>query len=692
MIHIVRKNAPSGLRQLARTGRTAAARFFAVPFEQRAQKQFDFDRYVTPDFMRLALGALQVMFRGKCAYCESLTTGSSSIIDSFRPRRGVAEVSGQYLLDHYWAQAYEWENLYLSCVVCNRLKANRFPVSGERAPSHANRESLSKEHPLLLDPCRDHPLKHLVFTEDGQVAGGSDRGFATIEILGLNRPELVKARFEIAERVRLAFEGPGTPVLTELLDRDEPFVALRTSLVNAYRGLKPPELKRKASAIASQIQHDAERETATVDTVEGLEHLRARARYIEHVEIWNIGSITHLTMDLSVSMAETTPCFALLGENGFGKSTILECIAMALAGRAPKGLSSKSFVRQGQKEGRVVLRMSGFKEPVEMVVTTKRADDFKFHPRGSRSPVLAYGSSRLLANARHKAPAPGPSPSKIENLFDPFLPLTNIGEWLARVADSRFDDASCTLQALLPDKRRNLTFVRTKGRKVTISDDEGMDLPFEALSDGFQSMLGLSADILEIMYSQGHEAARAAQAVVLIDELGNHLHPKWRMQIVKSLRTAFPQVQFIFSTHEPLCLKGLKDGEVAVLKRDAEGKVYALENLPSLQNLRVDQLLTSQHFGMDSLVDPEIDTELARYRELCGVYPSKRTEQQTKEWNELVTKLTNLGYLGQGWRERTALRALDEATARFVAETPSVDAQALTKSSVLYLTDLLGAR
>jgi len=66
----------------------------------------------------------------------------------------------------------------------------------------------------------------------------------------------------------------------------------------------------------------------------------------------------------------------------------------------------------------------------------------------------------------------------------------------------------------------------------------------------------------------------SASAIVLIDELDAHLHPRWKMRIVSSLRKAFPQVQFIASTHDPLVLRGIRNNEVAVLRRvSGEGTI-----------------------------------------------------------------------------------------------------------------------
>lgn len=153
-----------------------------------------------------------------------------------------------------------------------------------------------------------------------------------------------------------------------------------------------------------------------------------------------------------------------------------------------------------------------------------------------------------------------------------------------------------------------------------------------------------------------------AEGIVVIDELGAHLHPRWRMQIVQSLRDVFPRVQFLASTHDPLCLRGLGDGEVAVLRRAPEGGVFTVTDLPPIQGLRVDQILTSEVFGLNSTIDPTLDSLFARYYELKGKWTLSSAEK--KELRTLRGQLDQYRLLGQSPRERLMLEAADNFLAQ----------------------------
>ncbi len=144
----------------------------------------------------------------------------------------------------------------------------------------------------------------------------------------------------------------------------------------------------------------------------------------------------------------------------------------------------------------------------------------------------------------------------------------------------------------------------------------------------------------------------------MIDELGAHLHPRWKMRIVSALRDVFPRVQFIASTHDPLCLRGLLDGEVTLLRRLPEGQIFRVEELPSVEGLRVDQLLTSEFFGLNTTFDPEVDRLFQRYYELKGKWSLDAEEEQ--ELERLRVELDKHRVLGRTRRERILLEAADD--------------------------------
>ncbi|MGM0706284.1 MAG: AAA family ATPase, partial [Bacteroidota bacterium] len=95
--------------------------------------------------------------------------------------------------------------------------------------------------------------------------------------------------------------------------------------------------------------------------------------------------------------------------------------------------------------------------------------------------------------------------------------------------------------------------------------------PLDYLSDGQRTTLTLVGDLATRMARLnphlGEDALSATPGVVLIDELGLHLHPTWQRHIVQDLRRTFPQVQFITTTHSPQIISEVEPSALIHLKR-----------------------------------------------------------------------------------------------------------------------------
>ncbi len=718
--------------------REMAARFFAQPIESRRQRRFGrFKVYTHPEVK----AALKELFRGKCAYCEGRYSVSQPMdAEHFRPKDGVA-VAGE-LKTGYWWLASEWTNLYAVCIDCGRVrdqdvvgervrsgKGDRFPLADEACRATAPGQE-AEEEPLLLDPCVDDPEEHLVFTDDGLVVSETPRGRTTIEVLGLNRAGLVARRREAATRIQVFTRGlrsdlesvrSGEQIQTqigqevaELVEQTEPdqeFAALKRQLIRralvdlglakasaGIPGERAPITLREQQRVASEfLRYQRSQDDYSLDNVADREKYFSKRRLVERIEVRNLRAVRDVKLDLTAS-GGSTPWTMFLGENGTGKSTVLQALALALCGaRYYSRLAERfaiepaGFVRTGCKSGSIKVYLTpDVDRRIKPHTLTFFTDRLEFKSASGRRTVirdgvvptgageawgiqvllLGYGATRLLPRApeRDKERSKDSDFAKLENLFDPFVPLIDARRWMLGLPQDRFDYTARALKTLL-DLRDRDVLIREDG-EVWLKSHRSK-VPLERLSDGYQSIIALTADILDVVLELW-DSPELAEGVVLVDEIATHLHPTWKLRIVSTLRQFLPRMQFIATTHDPLSLRGLADGEVVVMRRDARGRSMAITDLPSVAGLRADQLLTSEFFGLSSTLDPAYQRLFEKTYALRR--RDDRTPEEDQELDVLRASLDALGMMGRTRRERLMLEAIDDYLAR---EPEDLEAKAL---------------
>ena len=97
---------------------------------------------------------------------------------------------------------------------------------------------------------------------------------------------------------------------------------------------------------------------------------------------------------------------------------------------------------------------------------------------------------------------------------------------------------------------------------------------FRNLSDGQRIVLTLVGDMARraaiLNPHLGDAALRNTPGVVTIDELDLHLHPNWQRRIIHDLKTTFPSLQFIATTHSPQLIGEAQPEEIRMLDDDDE--------------------------------------------------------------------------------------------------------------------------
>lgn len=702
-----RSQAPGQLISVLEKYREEALEFFSLPDSKRSQARFTF---MDIDKIPELKAAIVEEFHGKCAYTEAPIDAKSCRIIRHRPRNGASNLDYSSDRDHYWWLAYEWRNLVPVQRQSARAKGHYFPVEGKRAaPESPLSVTIKKERALLPDPSLPNPSKHLVFGTDGRVTTTPEFG-PVLEILALNNANLVRQRKSAFLDFQRNSRGLHSKQIKDFLEThltlDCPFLEARIQWLESFleqnsRSKKPClEILRSlgenypVQRIATLIQslrspQGHSRVSGSKSSGTPSEESEApsilHSVQIEKIEIVNFKCIERLVIDLKQKPDQQSPNgLMILGENGSGKSSILQAIALALEDPARLDdhpfLTHKKVLRREATKGHVKLFLTGQRDPVEVGFSRIK---FSFHgPRDQLHFFLsAYGPHRIMPRYNDdSAEIQISAPISIKNLWDPYESLVDAERWMLSLDKKQFDSFALALKDLL-DLREDGLIYRKRGS--LLFDIGGKQQSLDDLSAGYRSIIATATDIIASYPVKGIDMQQAT-GIIMIDEIGAHLHPRWRMRIVNAYRRTFKGLQFLCTTHEPLCLRGTRQEELVVLARAGE-TVQQITDLPDLEELRIDQILTSPVFGMQTTVDPEAERNFQEYYYLLA--KKKQTTKEKKRTEELKKKLYRYGVLGTDRRSRAIYDLIDTELATQTPNTTSPAISATTRRKFRELWD-----
>jgi hypothetical protein len=337
---------------------------------------------------------------------------------------------------------------------------------------------------------------------------------------------------------------------------------------------------------------------------------------LEKLRMENFRGFTELEMDFS----RAGNLAVLVGANGAGKSSVLECASIFLgrflecANNQPvlTGMSDLNAkdVRRGAEQARAVAHFGG-----AVPFTDEVSRNVEPSP-GSGTSLFDYVKS-LREGPTTNVPAPlhYRAYRGVGASFEEFLGWFRVEEDAENRERLRKDPTyrSRSLSAMrramedimgaLPRSSRftnlrveQLALETSTAFKVTeivdyVLDKNDTTLSITQLSDGERSTLYLVADLALRLAtaSPGLEDPLQGQGIVLIDEIESHLHPAWQRAILPGLTRAFPNVQFIVSTHSPQVLSEVQRESVFILDDfkliQAQPHTYGRDSNAILQEL-----------------------------------------------------------------------------------------------------------
>lgn len=360
---------------------------------------------------------------------------------------------------------------------------------------------------------------------------------------------------------------------------------------------------------------------------------REKIMYLLELELQNVRAIRNMFISFRSEQA-SAPGSArrwtvFLGENGCGKSTVLRAIGLVLGGSRSLYQfldAPEAWVRKGAKSAAIralVLLPNGKEHLIELEFDNKGWRGKKnssslelldrLHSRPKRESVLAgYGAFRRPSDREHlyeKSGSRGPA-GALASLFDPDAGQFGFEQWAIRLDYEKQmkgrQAIASTLNALLPGM--SFKGINRSSGEVMMSTVDG-DVPLRQLSEGYQAMAAWAGDLLFRLFNDKvgsiHEP-RNARGILLLDEMDLHLHPIWKRKLVEFMEEAFPHLQVIATTHSPLAVQQCDEGELFVIRREADGpRLVPFVGNPS--KLRLSDLFLSPLIGLSTLDSPDIE-------------------------------------------------------------------------------------
>ena len=354
--------------------------------------------------------------------------------------------------------------------------------------------------------------------------------------------------------------------------------------------------------------------------------------YISRVELENFRCFESVTVEADVR-APLAPWTLLTGDNASGKTTLLKAIALGLCDRSSAaGLmreSDSGYIRNGQESGSVKIHLTDWTEgqpssEYQIKTTLTRLDSHLENLDQATEPsegfpwdrifVCGYGAGRGTSGTGDIA---GYSAiSAVYNLFNYSEGLQNPELTIRRLqyGSSRQNGLLRTLESILSLYNFRISENGTSEMGISVRDPRNVDIALRDLADGYKSTFLWVTDFLGWALASGRMLDASMDGIIVIDEIEQHLHPKWQKRVISSLREMWPRVQFFAATHSPLVARSFQS-----VSDNGPHRHYHLRDsgsndgveavpVPPLGGRRTDQILASEAF--DYLIDDDPDAEL----------------------------------------------------------------------------------
>jgi len=402
-------------------------------------------------------------------------------------------------------------------------------------------------------------------------------------------------------------------------------IELSEGLINVYNNIYPDNTLIKPELISSELSN---------------QNFEIRSIKLENVKCFK---------SLDLSFEDNYGWIMLLGDNASGKSTILKSIGIGLSNESEAinliNLDGGNFIRRGEKEGRIIIKLieveSAQSHTIETIIH-KEVNSNKEIVRKNLNDlfdisdvfVCGYGTNRISQSVESYSEYS--KISALKSIFSNDARLQNPELILLRNEDVQREIIEKNLvEILMLDPKKYGLKYSKNGMKII--GPWGVE-SFHSLSDGYRMTSQWVLDFISwAIYANRFIYSSNFGGILLLDEIELQLHPQWQREIVQRIRTQFPNVQIISTTHTPLIASSLADisnARLIRLKLTKEGEIemYHINN-KSLNGLTANEVLNSIAFEVHNTQNQQSITTLDRYISLKE--KNSLSDEETAEFTQL---------------------------------------------------------
>lgn len=379
---------------------------------------------------------------------------------------------------------------------------------------------------------------------------------------------------------------------------------------------------------------------------------------INSLTIENYCCIEKAFIDFTTPSMKSSPCqwTVLMGVNNTGKTNILKAIAHLLPVSLniplekdtrkvyylPSMIRDKNFSQKIRKDTSIKALLSDhtlWSYTLGPVSMTEK-------PIGKTLIIIGYGVSRYPSSSSlsdHKT-------KPCETLFSANSRLVNLEEWLMQLDYAAKKDNSLAIERLSRVKKLICGSLFPEISDISFENSDELhnyvlfktkdgSFRYTELGYGYQSMLSWVIDLCKRLFDAYPEKENPlhGEAIVLVDEIDLHLHPKWQREIISYLSDAFPNIQFIVTTHSPLVVQSINNINLYLLNRDEEGKVHIKKSQQqNYSGWTVEEILRDT-MGLDSDINSDYYNELVeKFNEGLDSEDKKKVEDAYKVLDKIL--------------------------------------------------------